>query len=123
MVSDAKNICDLDENMLIAVLQSLDNDKTRASMACVSKTWRSCVQKSWNRIHFWFDSESTLSTQLTWLARQLQDCPQLLQSLELYSSMPTPVPCKPGDRPICCCYLPVYYCPYSPIWLNISVFL
>ena len=76
----------LDEDTLIAILQFLDSDKTRAAMACVCKTWQSCVRKLWHKVHFCFDSTDALNRQISWLAHQLKDCPLYLQSLELHSN-------------------------------------
>lgn len=91
----------LDDDLVILILRQLDY-KTRASLACVSKTWRSCVRSSWNKIHLCFaSSEETLRAQLTWLAHQLRDHPLLLQTLELHSSTPTPTS---GDRRLPCCH-------------------
>ena len=42
------------------------------------------MRQSWTRIHLCFDSLEGLQTKMAWLNGQLQDCPQLLRSLELY---------------------------------------
>ena len=78
----------LDEDLLIAVLRLLDSDKTRASMACVCKTWRSCVKRSWDRVHIRIEYTEILRARIN---IQLQDHPLQLHSLALHSSsMPTP---------------------------------
>ncbi len=87
-MTEEKTICALDDDLLVAILRLVDSDKARATMAMVSKTWRACVRRSWNSVHFCFRSEETLRTQIIWLARQLLDNPLLLQTLELHSSMP-----------------------------------
>ena len=81
----------LDEDLITVVLRFVDPLKTRATMACVCKTWRSCVQRTLDRAHLCFDSEEALRTQITWLACR-QDSPLLLHTLELHNSMPTTLP-------------------------------
>lgn len=76
----------LDEDIITYVLQFLDSDKTRATMACVCKTWQTCVRKLWHKVHLCFDSEKSLKTQLIWLSHELRDRPLYLTSLELHSS-------------------------------------
>ena len=79
-MTEEKAISALDDDVLVAVLRMVDSCKARATMAMVSKTWRSCVRRSWNSAHFCFRSEETLKTQMLWLGRQLLDNPFLLQS-------------------------------------------
>ena len=76
----------MDAALITYMLSYLDCDKIRARLACVCKTWRSCVRISWDKVHFCFKTEEKLRTQITWLDRQLLDSPLLLQSLELHSS-------------------------------------
>ena len=82
------DISELSEHLLVRVLQCLDNDRHRAQLACVSKAWRSAVQRSWTGVHLCFDTAAALQEQMAWLSRQLQDCPLLLRSVELHSSAP-----------------------------------
>jgi hypothetical protein len=78
----------LNEHLLVRVLQCLDSHRHRAQLACVSRAWRSAVQRSWTAVHLCFDTHEALLQRMAWLSRQLQDCPQLLRSVELHCSTP-----------------------------------
>ena len=80
----------LDEDLIISVLRHLDDHNFRATVACVCKTWRACVRRSWDRVHICFGDLETLRARLAWLDHQLQDHPLLLQSLEFHSCTSSP---------------------------------
>ena len=79
------------KDIVFSVLQHLDDHKFRATMACVCKTWQACVRQSWDRVHICFNCVETLTARLDWLQDQLLDHKTLLKSLELHSSMPSPI--------------------------------
>ena len=87
---ESKTLTALDDNLIVSVLRHLHDHKFRATMACVCKTWRACVRRSWDRVHFCFDGVDTLMARFAWLESQLLESPLLLKSLELHSGVPDP---------------------------------
>ena len=91
---EIKTLNALDGNLIVSVLRHLHDHKFRATLACVCKTWRACVRRSWDRVHFCFDDVEELMARFAWLESQLLESPLLLKSLELHSGVPDPASFK-----------------------------